>query len=134
MGHLALALFVVANVLVNARTAQAVPVVPNFTQGSMTTHTETTQTINETINSVNYNTTKITNGGWHLNFKGAANQMETDSAIAKGSESDGTKNYQINLNGNKWINENLKFKSTFYEKWLIQIIFQFVNERKFRFE
>ncbi len=65
-------------------------------------------------NSVNYNTTKITDNGWHLNFKGAANQMETDSAIAKGSENDGTKNYQVNLNGNKWINENLKFKSTFY--------------------
>ena len=28
--------------------ALAVPVVPNFTQGSMTSHTETTQTITET--------------------------------------------------------------------------------------
>ena len=65
-------------------------------------------------NSINYNQTKITDNGWHLNFKGAANQMKTDSAIAKGSEKDGTQNYQINLNGNKWINENLKFKSTFY--------------------
>ena len=36
--------------------AQAVPVVPNFTQGSMTSHTETTQTITETINSMDYNT------------------------------------------------------------------------------
>ena len=36
--------------------AQAVPVVPNFTQGSMTTRTETTQTINETINSMDYST------------------------------------------------------------------------------
>ena len=65
-------------------------------------------------NSLNYNQTKITNKGWHLNFKGAANQIETDSAIAKGSEKDGAQNYQINLNSNKWINENLKFKSTFY--------------------
>ena len=40
--------------------------------------------------------------------------MKTDSAIADGTEKDGTQNYQINLNGNKWINENLKFKSTFY--------------------
>jgi hypothetical protein len=36
--------------------AQAVPVVPNFTQGSMTSHTETTQKIVETINSMDYNT------------------------------------------------------------------------------
>jgi hypothetical protein len=36
--------------------AQAVPVVPNFTQGSMTSHTETRQTITETINSMDYNT------------------------------------------------------------------------------
>lgn len=34
----------------------SVPVVPNFTQGSMTTRTETTQTINETINSMDYST------------------------------------------------------------------------------
>ena len=36
--------------------AQAVPVVPNFTQGSMTSRTETTQKITETINSMDYNT------------------------------------------------------------------------------
>ncbi len=36
--------------------AYSVPVVPNFTQGSMTSHTETTQTITETINSMDYNT------------------------------------------------------------------------------
>ena len=65
-------------------------------------------------NSANYNATKITDSGWHLNFKGAANQSKTDSAIAKGNESDGTKNYQINLNGNKWLNENFKLKSTLY--------------------
>jgi hypothetical protein len=34
----------------------AVPVVPNFSQGQMTSHTETTQQITETINSINYNT------------------------------------------------------------------------------
>ena len=65
-------------------------------------------------NSVDYNTTKITDNGWHLNFKGAANQSKTDSAKAKGHEYDGTKNYQVNLNGNKWLNDNLKLKSTFY--------------------
>jgi len=36
--------------------AQAVPVVPNFTQGSMTSNTKTTQKITETINSMDYNT------------------------------------------------------------------------------
>ena len=36
--------------------SMAVPVVPNFTQGSMTSHTETTQKITETINSMDYNT------------------------------------------------------------------------------
>ena len=43
-------------VLLTGATAQAVPVVPNFTQGSMTSHTETTQKITETINSMDYNT------------------------------------------------------------------------------
>ena len=65
-------------------------------------------------NSVDYNLTKITDNGWHLNFKGVSNHSKTDSAIAKGHESDGTKNYQINLNGNKWLDDNLKLKSTFY--------------------
>ena len=43
-------------ILLTGATAQAVPVVPNFTQGSMTSHTETTQTITETINSMDYST------------------------------------------------------------------------------
>ena len=51
-----LVLTVGAFVLVSARTAIAVPVVPNFTQGSMTSNTETTSTVSETINSMNYNT------------------------------------------------------------------------------
>jgi len=36
--------------------AGAVPVVPNFSQGQMTSHTETTSQVTETINSINYNT------------------------------------------------------------------------------
>ena len=47
-------LFLVAFLL--GSPAMAVPVVPNFTQGSMTSHTETTQKITETINSMDYNT------------------------------------------------------------------------------
>ena len=45
-----------AVVLANVRTVNAVPVVPNFTQGSMTSNTETTSTVSETINSMNYDT------------------------------------------------------------------------------
>ena len=36
--------------------AQAVPVIPNFTQGSMSSHTETTSTVSEVINSMDYST------------------------------------------------------------------------------
>ena len=36
--------------------AYSVPVVPNFTQGSMTSHTETTSKVTETINSMDYST------------------------------------------------------------------------------
>jgi len=42
----------------------AVPVVPNFSQGSMTSHTETTSKIVETINSIDYNT------GWTYTITG----------------------------------------------------------------
>ena len=51
-----LVLTAVATVLASARTAIAVPVVPNFTQGNMTSTTETTSTVTETINSMDYNT------------------------------------------------------------------------------
>ena len=50
------AITVSALVLATAPTAIAVPVVPNFTQGSMTSHTETTSKVTETINSMDYNT------------------------------------------------------------------------------
>ena len=65
-------------------------------------------------NSIDYNKTKITDNNWHLNFKGASNLSVTDSAKADGKEKDGSKNYQVNLNAKKWINDNLKSKSTFY--------------------
>ena len=67
-------------------------------------------------NSIDGNYSKITNNGWHLNFKGAVTQSETNSAIAKGHEDDSAKNYQVNLNSIKWISDNLKFKSTFYSR------------------
>ena len=49
----------------SAGAARAVPVVPNFTQGSMTSHTETTSTVTETINSMDYNT------GWQYVVTGS---------------------------------------------------------------
>ena len=51
-----LAMVVVESALANVPTAMSVPVVPNFTQGSMTSTTETTSTVTETINSMSYDT------------------------------------------------------------------------------
>ena len=42
--------------LFSASAVKAVPVVPNFTQGAMTSRTETSSQVTETINSINYNT------------------------------------------------------------------------------
>jgi len=63
-------LSVVACVLANARTAIAVPVVPNFTQGSMTSVTTQTITTNETINSMDYAT------GWTYSVSGSGVEPE----------------------------------------------------------
>ena len=65
-------------------------------------------------NSFDGNYTKITNNGWHLNIKGATTRSETDSSIADGNEDDGVENVQVNLNGEKWINDNLKLKTLLY--------------------
>ena len=52
-----LAMVVVVSALTaNVPTAMSVPEVPNFTQGSMTSTTETTSTVTETINSMSYDT------------------------------------------------------------------------------
>ena len=51
-----LVMVAVVSALANAPIAMSVPVVPNFTQGSMTSNTETTSTVTETINSMNYDT------------------------------------------------------------------------------
>ena len=66
-------LTVVATVLASARTAIAVPVVPNFTQGAMTSNTETTSTVTETINSMNYDT------GYQYVITGTNIEMDTTS-------------------------------------------------------
>ncbi len=64
-------------------TALAVPVVPNFTQGSMTSHTETTSKVTETINSIDYATgwqysvsgTNVTSGGQSLSPNPTTNSV-----------------------------------------------------------
>ena len=55
---------ILALVLGSAGAARAVPVVPNFQQGSMTSHTETESTVTETINSIDYRT------GWEYSVTG----------------------------------------------------------------
>ena len=66
-------LFASMFVLANARTVKAVPVVPNFTQGSMTSVTTQTVTTNETINSMDYAT------GWTYSVSGSGVQLEEGS-------------------------------------------------------
>ena len=66
--------------------AQAVPVVPNFTQGSMTSHTETTQKITETINSMDYNT------GYQYSVTGSG-------VSASGNLSPGTGTNNVTIDG-----------------------------------
>jgi len=55
---------IVALLIGSAGAARAVPVVPNFQQGSMTSHTETESTVTETINSIDYRT------GWEYSVTG----------------------------------------------------------------
>ena len=50
---------------------EGVPVVPNFQSGSLTSHTETSSTVTETINVIEYQT------GWQYTVTG--NNISTDS-------------------------------------------------------
>jgi hypothetical protein len=99
-----LVLTVGAFVLASARTAIAVPVVPNFTQGSMTSNTETTSTVSETINSMNYNT------GYEYVITGTNIQHDGDTISAPSTT--GNSN---TLNGvtSTWTNLDLNNKPNF---------------------
>jgi|TARA_A100001234_G_scaffold182389_1_gene165374 hypothetical protein len=99
-----LVLTVGAFVLASARTATAVPVVPNFTQGSMTSNTETTSTVTETINSMNYNT------GYEYVITGT--NIEHDGTTISAPSSTGNSN---TLNGvtSTWTNLDLSNKPNF---------------------
>ena len=93
-----------AVVLANVRTVNAVPVVPNFTQGSMTSNTETTSTVTETINSMNYNT------GYEYVITGT--NIEHDGTTISAPSSTGNSN---TLNGvtSTWTDLDLNNKPNF---------------------
>ena len=86
--------------------ARAVPVVPKFTQGSMTSHTETTSTVTETINSMDYNT------GWQYVVTGT-NVESTGSLTPTGANSINTT--QVTLDGvtSTWNGLNLTDRPDF---------------------
>ena len=86
--------------------ARAVPVVPNFTQGSMTSHTETTSTVTETINSMDYNT------GWQYVVTGT-NVESNGNLTPTGADSINTT--QVTLDGvtSTWNGLNLTDRPEF---------------------
>ena len=101
-----LVLIAVATVLANVTVAKAVPVVPNFTQGSMTSNTTTTSTVTETINSMDYNT------GWQYSVTGSGVVADGDlTPTGSGSIS----NTQITLDGvtSTWNGLNLEERPNF---------------------
>ena len=93
-----------AFVLVSARTAIAGRVGPNFTQGSMTSNTETTSTVVETINSMNYDT------GYELVITGT--NIQHDGATISSPSTTGNSN---TLNGvtSTWTGLDLNNKPNF---------------------
>ena len=99
-----LAIVVGVSALASVRTVNAVPVVPNFTQGSMTSNTETTSTVTETINSMNYNT------GYEYVITGT--NIEHDGATISAPSTTGNSN---TLNGvtSTWTNLDLNNKPNF---------------------
>ena len=78
----------------------AVPVVPNFTQGSMTSNTTTTSTVTETINSMDYNT------GWQYSATGSG-VSASGNIVPTGAGS--TNNTNVTLDGvtSQWTGLNL---------------------------
>ena len=101
-----LALIVGVFALASAKTATAVPVVPNFTQGSMTSNTTTTSTVTETINSMDYNT------GWQYSVTGSG--VVADGELTP-TGSGSISNTQITLDGvtSTWNGLNLEQRPNF---------------------
>ena len=101
-----LVLSVGAFVLANVRTAIAVPVVPNFTQGSMTSNTVTNTTVTETINSMDYNT------GWQYSVTGSG--VSADGNLTP-TGSGSISNTNVTLDGvtSTWNGLNLEQRPNF---------------------
>ena len=87
--------------------ARAVPVVPNFTQGSMTSHTETTSTVQETINSMDYNT------GWQYVVTGT--NVDADGGNLTPTGTGSITNTNVTLDGvtSTWNGLNLNQRPEF---------------------
>jgi len=80
MRFLLLLLFsLVGDILLFAKPAVAVPVVPNFSTGSMTTHTETTSNVTETIVSESYET------GWQYSVSGTNIEPVNGASLTPGT-------------------------------------------------
>ena len=101
-----LALVAVVSALASAQTAVAVPVVPNFTQGSMTSNTTTTSTVTETINSMDYNT------GWQYSVTGSG--VSADGNLTP-TGSGSVSNTNVTLDGvtSTWNGLNLEQRPNF---------------------
>ena len=101
-----LALVAVVFALANVKSAMSVPVVPNFTQGSMTSTTETTSTVTETINSMDYNT------GWQYSVTGSG--VVADGELTPtGSGSITTTNVTLDGVTSTWNGLNLEERPNF---------------------
>ena len=59
---------------------------------------------------------KCLDNNWHVNVKSSLTNSKLDSARYVGTEDDSTKNYQVNVNSEKWFSDDLKAHSTFYTR------------------
>ena len=101
-----LALVAVVFALANVKSVMSVPVVPNFTQGSMTSNTTTTSTVTETINSMDYNT------GWQYSVTGSG--VVADGELTPtGSGSLTTTNVTLDGVTSTWNGLNLEERPNF---------------------
>ena len=95
-----LVLSVVVSALASVRTAIAVPVVPNFTQGSRTSNTVTNTTVTETINSMDYNT------GWQYSATGSG-VSSSGNLVPTCYGSTNTTNVKLDGGTSQWTGLNL---------------------------
>ena len=86
LGMLRKGIHIVALGVLASAPVYAVPVVPNFTQGSMTSNTQTTSKVTETINSMDYNT------GYQFSVTGSG-------VTASGNLSPSTTDANVTING-----------------------------------